>query len=321
VLFAIAVNVGGAAALWVVRGITGALAWPLAWPLSVAALVLCTAGVFVLAMRRIGSPLSEIVLAARRVGDGDYSVRLAEEGLPWLRSVAAAFNAMTARLDRQQRERRALFADIAHELRTPVAIIQGRVEGMLDGVYPRDEPHVRQVLEDTRMLARLIEDLRTSAHAESGTLSLERDNIDPGSLIDEVTQAFAAEAERRGVRIEPLVAAALPMMNVDPHRIREVLSNLLANALRHAPTGSVVSLECDQLPGSMVVRVSDRGPGIPPADLSQVFERFHKGADSPGSGLGLSIARSLVGAHGGTLVAATRPGGGTVMTVVLPLQP
>ena len=317
-LFAIGLNLIAAGALAVVRLVTSTLPWPLAWPVTVLLLVTATAWLFIVAMQRIGSPLSHIVAAAQRVGGGDLSVRIDEQGLPWLRSVAAAFNTMTTRLARQQRERRALMADIAHELRTPVAVLQGRIEGMLDGLYPRDEVHVRQLLDETRMLARLVEDLRTSAHADSGTLSLQKETTDLGILIEEVADALAPEARGRRLRIETRLPQELPMMNLDPHRMREVLVNLVLNALRHSPDDGVVQIECAPHGYGAVIRVRDHGVGIPPADLSRVFERFHKAPGSTGSGLGLTIAKSLVAAHGGAVVAENREGGGTTFIVTLP---
>jgi signal transduction histidine kinase len=319
-LFAIAINVVAAGVLALARGVVIALPWTYAWPAFTLVLVTLAAVAFVAAVRWIASPLSRIVAAAHRVGHGDFSVRVEEEGLPWLRSLAAAFNTMTTRLERQQRERRALMADIAHELRTPVAVIQGRLEGMVDGVYPADEPHVGQVVEQTRMLARLVEDLRTSAHAESGTLSLHREPTDPAVLVEDVAAALHPEADRRGIRIDAGFTTDIPMLNVDPQRICEVLTNLLSNAVRHSPDGGTVTIDGDRTDTGVVIRVADDGPGIPERDLARVFERFYKSPDSQGSGLGLSIAKSLVEAHGGTISAANRSGGGAVVSIVLPVS-
>jgi len=317
VLFAVVVNLVAAGVLGLTRGAVTALPWSYAWPAFTFLLATLAALAFAAAVKWIASPLSRMVAAAYRVGNGDFSVRLEEEGLPWLRSLAAAFNTMTTRLEQQQRERRALMADIAHELRTPIAVMQGRLEGMLDGVYPADEAHVRQVAEQTRMLTRLVEDLRTSAHAESGTLSLHREPTDPAMLVEDVAAAFGPHAERRGIRIRVQIATELPLLHIDPQRIREVLVNLLSNAVRHSRDGDTVSVDCDRMAHGVVVRVADRGSGIPAAELARVFDRFYKSSDSPGSGLGLSIAKTLVEAHGGTIVAANRPGGGTVVSVVL----
>ena len=319
IVFAVLLNLLAGGALPIVRAAAGVIPWPYAWHLGVTALAVATVAGFVVAMRRIGAPLSEIVAAAHRVGDGDLSVRLDEQGAPWLRSVARAFNTMTTGLERQQRERRALMADIAHELRTPLSVIRGRVEGMLDGVYPRDEQQVRQVLEETRTLGRLIEDLRTSANAESGALALRKEAADIDVLVEDVAARFRLEADARRIRIEVALTPPLPPIDVDPDRIREVIGNLLSNALRHSPEGGVVTMACTHHTGVVVLRVMDEGPGIPPADLPRVFERFYRGPGSAGSGLGLAIAKSLVLAHGGAIEARNRQGGGAEVVVTLPV--
>jgi len=276
--------------------------------------------VFLMTMRRVGRPMGHIVAAAERVASGDFTVRVAEYGPPWLRSVAAAFNSMTARLELQQRQRRDLMADIAHELRTPLAVMQGRLEGMLDGVYPRDEPHVTQVLDDARLLARLVEDLRTLAHSESGTLKLEKELTELPALIEDALTSCEPEADARGVQVTARCPPEFPLVDLDPLRIREVVTNLVSNAVRYSPNGSTVRVDAEADATHVTLRVSDTGPGISPEDLPHIFDRFYKGAASTGSGLGLTIARSLVGAHSGTLTAESRLGAGTTMSVRLPLR-
>jgi signal transduction histidine kinase len=288
---------------------TGAVIW--------AAVLLIAIG-FGLTMGLLGRPMSEVVAAADRVGSGDFAARIPEHGPSSLRSVAAAFNSMMAQLEQQQRIRRELMADIAHELRTPLSVMQGRLEGMIDGVYPRDDRQVGQVLEDTRTLARLVEDLRTLAHSESGTLALAREPTDLTALLAEVAAAFQPEARARGVEIETTVAESMPAIDVDPVRIREVVMNLLANAVRHAPAESVVRLDAEPIATGIRVRVTDRGDGIRPEDLPHVFDRFYKGPGSSGSGLGLTIARSLVGAHGGTIAIRAPADGGTIVEFTIP---
>jgi signal transduction histidine kinase len=321
ILFAIGLNLIAVGLAALVRLVTGPLGLgPIVgggWPLIASVVIVAIAWLFVMAMRRVGTPLSDLVMAADRVAAGDLSVRLDEHGMPWLGSVASAFNSMTLRLERQQRDRRALMADIAHELRTPLSVIQGRVEGMLDGVYPRDEQQVRQVLDETRMLARLVEDLRTSASLDAGTLALQKETTDLDVLIEDAAAAFKPEAERRHVRLE-VHTGDLPLLSVDPFRIREVLSNLLSNALRYSPEGGDVRIEAQEQPPGIVVRVIDQGPGISTEDLPRVFDRFYKGATSKGTGLGLAIAKSLVQAHGGTIAAERGAGAGTTIVFTLP---
>jgi signal transduction histidine kinase len=287
----------------------GALTW-LAVPLLLVG--------FVAAMRLVGRPLGEVVSAAERVASGDFAVRMAAHGPRSLRSVASAFNSMTTRLEQQQQARRELMADIAHELRTPLSVMQGRLEGMLDGVYPRDEHQVTQVLEDTRTLARLVDDLRTLAHSESGTLALAKEPTDVEVLLNETVSAFQPEALARNVEVRTKISGEIPTVDLDPVRIREVLTNLIANAVRHSPKAHVVELELEATTTDIVLRVADRGPGISPEDLPHIFDRFYKGAASTGSGLGLTIARNLVAAHGGAIAAHARAEGGTIVEFTLP---
>ena len=283
--------------------------------LIVAACVIVAVGLLV---QNIGSPLGDMVSASERVATGDLAVRVREHGAPWMRSVARAFNSMTSRLEAQHRQRRALMADVAHELRTPLTAMQGRLEGMVDGVYPADATHVSQVLEDTRMLARLVEDLRTLAHTEGGSLALEREPTDLGVLAEETVALFRPAADGGQVRLAARVADAVPMLDVDPVRIREVLANLVSNAVRFTPPGGDVQLFVQPSGSGVALRVSDSGPGIAPADLPHIFDRFYKGTSSNGSGLGLTIARNLIAAHGGTLTAENRAEGGTVFSAHLP---
>jgi signal transduction histidine kinase len=194
---------------------------------------------------------------------------------------------------------------------------------MLDGVYPRDEAQIAAVLQETRMLTRLVDDLRTLAHTESGTLALQKEPTDIGVLINDVAAAFSAESGDRTVTLAVDVAPNLPLLDVDPLRIREVLANLISNALRHTPPGGRVtaaaSSTASSTAASIVVTVSDTGSGITPDDLPKIFDRFYKGRASAGSGLGLTIARNLVVAHGGEIRADSTEGKGTEITVTLPL--
>ena len=274
---------------------------------------------FIGAMRRIGFPLGDIVEAADRVANGDLSTRVVERGPPPLRSVARAFNSMAGRLEAQNQLRRQLMADIAHELRTPLTVIQGRVEGLLDGVYPRDDERLSEILEDTRLLSRLIEDLRTLANAEGGTLALQKEPTDLVVLMQDAVHSFSTEADRAHVTMRVEGPANLPLIDVDPLRIREVLTNLLSNALGHSRAGGTVSVAAEALGDHISIKVRDTGLGISPEDLPRIFDRFYKGPTSRGSGLGLTIARDLVAAHDGDIKAESRLGEGTTMTFTLPL--
>jgi signal transduction histidine kinase len=284
-------------------------------PLFVFAIVMLF---FVLTMRRVGLPLGDIVSAADRVASGDYSARVAEHGPPFLRVVARAFNGMTSRLQEQDRQRRDLLADIAHELRTPLAVVQGRLEGVLDGVYPRDDEQIGEVLEETRMLARLVEDLGTLAHAERGVMGLKKEPTDVALLVYDAVRALEPESRARGVRVEVDADGDLDLIEVDPVRLREVVVNLVANAILHSQAGAEVAVTAGQTGEWLIIRVRDNGPGIPREDLSRIFDRFHKGPRSHGSGLGLAIARQLVEAHGGEISVESTVGAGAVFTVRIP---
>ena len=223
-------------------------------------------------------------------------------------SFAIAWRRVSRRLTAEDRLRRQLMADVAHELRTPLAILQGRIEGLLDGVYARDDARLDELLDETRHLSRLVEDLRTIANAEAGALELRKEPTDIGELIRD--SAYSLDAP-----INVQLIGDLPSIDIDPVRIREVLLNLLSNALQHAKE---VAIRAEADSRDVIIRVIDNGSGIPAEELPRIFDRFTKGAGSRGSGLGLAISRNLVLAHRGTIHAASKAGEGTTITVTLP---
>ena len=270
--------------------------------------------------RGVGPPLDALVEAAGRVEAGDYATRVPEvdRGPRELRDLVRAFNTMTARLEVDETQRRRLLAEVSHELRTPLAVIQGNVEAIVDGVYPADAEHLGTVLEETRVLSRLIEDLRTLSLAEAGTLALHREPTDLSIVAAEVARSFEQLALTAGAAIELELADDLPLLDVDPIRMREVLANLVANALRYVEPGGTVRIGGHLSAEGVVLEVVDDGPGIPAELLPTVFDRFAKSSDSRGSGLGLAIARAIVESHGGRIAAESPPGGGTTIRLVLP---
>lgn len=273
------------------------------------------------AFRRMAAPVGDLMAALGRVADGDYSARVRERGPREARTLTRAFNVMADRLERQEEQRRSLLMDISHELRTPLAVLLGNLEGMLDGVYPRDEAHLSLVLEETQVLARLIEDLRTLALAESLGLRLAKAPTDLAEIARDTLASFQAQAEAAGVAVILEAAPDLPRADVDPERIRQVLTNLLSNALRYTPRGGTVRVRCSvENPGRIVLSIEDSGTGIPADELPHVFDRFYKSQDSRGTGLGLAIAKSLVEAHGGEISAHSVLGKGTTIRVTLPLR-
>jgi len=274
--------------------------------------------------------LDRMLAATRRVEEGDYGGRLGKtrSDLAPIQELARGFDTMVARLEADEEQRRTLLADVSHELRTPLTVITGNLEAILDGVYPADPAHLAPILDETRVLERLIDDLRTVALSEAGTLALHREPTDLDVLIGEVLRSFAPTAATAEVTLQAETSADLPILDVDPVRIREVLSNLIANALRHTPSGGTVTIggsasglgsaSVSASASRVTLTVRDSGPGIDPKLLPHVFDRFVKGAGSRGSGLGLAIARGLVEAHGGEISAESPVGGGTTFRVELP---
>jgi signal transduction histidine kinase len=315
--------------LWGAASLLGFLHGPPGWAgLGLTALVVMFGLVLVgtvaaaRAFRRMATPVGDVMAALSRFADGDYAARAAERGPQELRALTRAFNAMAERLQRDEERRRSLLMDISHELRTPLAVLQGTLEGMLDGVYPRDDAHLSSILEEAQVLARLIEDLRTFSLAESLGLKLTKTPTDLAEMARDVIASFQAQAESAGVTLRLDDEPGVPLVDVDPERIRQVLNNLLSNALRYTPPGGTVRVRC--APGDseqVVLSVEDTGSGIPAEDLPHIFDRFYKSRDSRGTGLGLAIAKSLVGAHGGEISAQSAPGAGTAIRVTLPLRP
>jgi two-component system sensor histidine kinase BaeS len=318
--------------MFAASGLVGALLWHTVggpprgrgggFVAGILGLLVVLAGIAVVArvFRRTARPLQEVMDAADRVAGGDYAVRLREQGFGELRRLARSFNQMTERLGGAERRRRELLADLAHELRTPLSVIQGNAEGMLDGLYAMDRTHLEPVLEETRVMSRLLEDLQTLSTAEAGALRLHREPVEAQTLVEDAVSAYRSQAEASGVRLEARVEPGLPVLDVDPMRVGEVLSNLLSNALRHTPAGGSVTVSSASSTEGVAFAVQDTGAGISAEALPHVFDRFVKGEGSRGAGLGLAIAKSLVEAHGGELTAESAPGRGTTMRFVLPLR-
>jgi two-component system, OmpR family, sensor histidine kinase BaeS len=269
-------------------------------------------------VRRMAAPVDDLVEAAGRIRSGDYSTRVREDGAPELRSVAQAFNAMTAQLEASEKQRRSFLADVTHELRTPLSIIRGQAEGIADGLYPADAVHLAPIVEATQTLERLVDDLRTLALAETGHLQLQREPVDIAALIHDTIASFQAQAEAKGVALAADLRAELPTVSADAVRIRGVIANLLANAIAHTPAGGSVRVSAAPADGGVTVSVSDTGEGISTDLLPRIFDRFVKTPGSSGSGLGLAIAKDIVTAHGGTISAESSVGSGTTVRFTLP---
>jgi signal transduction histidine kinase len=270
------------------------------------------------AYRRLAGPVGDLLEAADRVGTGDYQQRLQPRGPREVQSLMLTFNEMSGRLEAADAARRQFLADVTHELRTPLAVLQSGIEAQLDGIHPRDDAHLTSLLDETHVLTRVVEDLHTLALAGAGRLTLHRETLDAATAVEDAVAAHAATAAARGVTLT-IDAAAPATVDGDPVRLQQILGNLLSNALRHTPSGARVTVTIDQ-PQSSWVRftVADTGPGFPAEQLPGLFDRFTKSATSGGSGLGLAIARDLVVAHDGTIEATNRPGGGAAVSFRLP---
>ncbi len=269
-------------------------------------------------------PVTRLTQAAGKLSAGDLAQRVAVSGTDELAALGQAFNHMAESLQAAEKQKRAMTADIAHELRTPLAVQRAQVEAMQDGVYPLTTDSLRVVLEQNELLSRLVDDLRTLTLADDGELRLEKTDVDLAVLLQRAVERFMPSARENGVTLSLDLTAGCPVVNADPDRLMQILNNTLSNALRHTPTGGEVTLRltCD---GQRVwVRVEDTGEGIPVDSLEHVFDRFYRADRSRsraqgGTGLGLTIARQLAVLHGGELRAANRPNGGAVFTLELPL--
>jgi two-component system OmpR family sensor kinase/two-component system sensor histidine kinase BaeS len=284
------------------------------------------------AFRSYAIPLADIMAAAESVAQGDFAARVQERGSPEFRRLAHSFNQMTQELGRADQQRRNLTADIAHELRTPLHIIQGNLEGVLDGVYKATPEHLDATLQETRALARLVDDLRTLSLAESGELPLSRRRIEVQELLADVATSFAPQAEAAGIDLrvqEQGESRSAPLaVEGDAGRLDQALSNLTANAIRHTGAGGQIVLAARAEDDHVRITVSDTGEGIAEQDLPFVFDRFWKGDPArshssgakahPGSGLGLAITAQLVKAHNGEIHVASEFGRGTTFTIDLP---
>jgi len=268
-------------------------------------------------VRRMAQPMNNLIDAARRIESGDYSAQVTEYGSSDLRSVARAFNSMSARLKAIDEQRRNFMADVTHELRTPLSVIRGQAEAIADGVYPADEAHLAPILDATQTLDRLVDDLKTLVETDAGNLVLHKEPTDLGALVRDAVESFLPRGESKGISLTTEVADSLPLHLVDPARMRQVIGNLLSNAIRHTPSGGSVKVGVD----SSGITVADTGEGIPAEFIPHVFERFAKGPTSTGSGLGLAIAHDIVVAHGGTIEVAQTDPSGTTIRIAIPIEP
>jgi two-component system OmpR family sensor kinase/two-component system sensor histidine kinase BaeS len=273
---------------------------------------------------RFGKPLEQLFNAINKVEEGDLSVRVPENKSDMFSDLIKRFNKMVGELERAEQQRRNLTADIAHELRTPLHIIQGNLEGVIDGVYEPTPEHINNTLDETKLLARLVNDLQTLSLAETGQLPLHPTRFLLADLIHDLTSSFTSQAASQGVHLIPVIADAHQTLTADYDRLNQVLSNLISNALRHTPNDGTIFLETESSSNperSVRIIVKDTGAGIASEDLPFIFDRFWRGDKSrterTHSGLGLAITKQLIHAHGGTIEAQSKLGEGTTFIIEL----
>jgi two-component system, OmpR family, sensor kinase len=281
--------------------------------------------------RGLVAPLDRLAVAARRIARGHRGERVPVEGADEVAAVALAFNEMAAHLEHAETLRSQMVSDIAHELRTPLAVVQGNLRAILDDVYPLSKDEVATIYDESLMLGRLVDDLRELARGDAGQLELHPRCVDLAALVRREVESFGETARVAGVGLTASAPDDLPEAWVDPDRVRQVIHNLLANALRHTPSGGAVEVTVRNDDASMVpdgaaalrVLVTDTGTGIAPDDLPHVFDRFWR-ADpartrtAGGSGLGLAIARQIVEAHGGRIGVDSTVGAGSCFRFTVP---
>ncbi|HMD90920.1 MAG TPA: HAMP domain-containing sensor histidine kinase [Anaerolineaceae bacterium] len=313
--------------IYLVARLTGNNNLPTLWILPVVfVFAILFPMMFAMAARRSFSsfvnPIARIMAAADAVADGDFTVRVPEDGSGEFGRLARSFNRMVAELQQSDQLRRNLTADVAHELRTPLHIIQGNLEGILDGVYQAEPDQINLLIDQTRQLTRLVDDLRTLSLAEAGQLSLKKEPVDVQELLSDVATSFSGQAEAAGINLRVDIRPGdIPMIiSGDAGRLDQVLSNLIANALVHTPSGGAITLCAAPHPPGVRIQVVDNGSGIPIEDLAFIFDRFWHGDRSHqnSSGLGLAIARQLVQAHGGSITVQSQLNQGTTFTIDLP---
>ena len=300
------------------RSLRSALLRAIGGTAGLAALLALVMGLAV--ARRITRPVERIITVTRAMGGGDRAARVGPVAAPGeLRELATAFDQMADTLDRQEQLRRDLVADVAHELRTPVAILQAGHEALLDGVVEATPDQLTSLRDEVLRLARMVDDLQTLAAADAATLQLSLTRCDLAEVTAAATDSLAGRFEAAGLTVRRQLAPAWVM--ADPRWLHQVVTNLLTNALKFTPADGQVTVSSGTQGPSAVLRVTDTGAGIPADELPHIFERFWRGrqaAHTSGSGIGLAVAAELARAHGGQLAASSEPGRGTEMTLALP---
>jgi len=287
------------------------------------AVAIAVALTFILSRRTL-APVKALTVASERLGRGDFSQRVQIKDRGELGELARTFNSMAVDLERAEKLRQNMVADVAHELRTPLSNIQGYLEALRDGVIKPDAKAIRSLYEEASLLSRLVDDLQELSLAEAGELKLVCQSEDIGEIIRQAVAAVEAKERTKGLSLAVELPEKLPPVNIDPRRIGEVLHNLLENAVAHTGKGDTIMVAARQLDKLVEISVTDTGEGIPAEELPSIFERFYRVDKSRaratgGSGLGLTIARRLVEAHGGKIEVQSEPGKGSRFSFTVPV--
>ena len=274
--------------------------------------------------RRILSPVKNLRSAAQRLGKGDFSQRVDIKDKSEIGELASTFNSMAGNLQRDEQLRRHMVSDIAHELRSPLTNVRGYLEAINDGIMKPDTATITSIYDETILLSRLVNDLQELSLAEAGELKLYCQPEEVSELIRQSINAVQAKAVEKGLELSTDIPADLPQVNIDFLRIKQVLLNLIENALAHTPVGGTINVSASLSPDFVEVSVSDTGEGIPAEEVSNIFERFHRvdksrSRSTGGSGLGLTIARYIVEEHQGKIWVRSEPGQGSSFSFTLPL--
>lgn len=286
-------------------------------------LVLALALSFLLA-GRISRPLSGLTSATKNIAGGDYAERVKVGGGKEVEELGNAFNTLAESLERNEQLRQNMVADIAHELRNPLATLRGQLELLQDGKIEYDGETIDSLMEDVAMLTHLVEDLQQLSLVDAGQLEFDLKSVDVKATFAEVLSRFEREASTRQVRLEVEPSPGLPPVKADPLRLAQILGNLVSNSLMHSEKGGSIKLSAERSADEVKLAVVDTGSGVSPDELPHIFERFYRADVSRaratgGAGLGLSIARGLVEAQGGHIQAESEAGKGTSIYFTLPV--
>ena len=288
-----------------------------------AALIALLLGIFL--SRTISRPIRELTRATHAIAEGDLDQQVNIRSRDELGELASAFNKMSVELSRSINARKQMTADIAHELRTPLSLILGHAEAVHDGVLQPTHENFEIIREEAIRLEHLVDDLRTLSLADAGELPLQPQTISPARLLEEVATLYRFQIQAKDLTLDLDISPPLPDLEADPGRLTQVLTNILDNAVRHTPANGHITLAATRTSDGVALSVRDSGPGLPPADLERIFDRFYRADASRvrnegGSGLGLAIAKSIVQAHGGSIQAESEQGKGLTVIITLPVK-